>query len=84
MAKEKEEKSSFADVAAMSPEQRSVRTHKKHVYSCLLALHKAIWDAKKAGVDIGNVKDLDCSLYFDAVRVSEKFDRVGMGSYTGR
>ncbi len=84
MAKEQEEKTSFKDVAQMTPEQRAARTHKKSVYSCLQSLHRAIHDAKKAGINIGNVAELDCTLYFDAVRQNEKFDRVGIGSYTGR
>lgn len=84
MAKEKEEKTSFADVAAMSPEQRAIRTHKKCIWNCLVALNRAIWEAKKAGVNIGTVADLDCTQYYAAVQQNEKLDRVGMGSYTGR
>jgi len=84
MAKEKEEKSSFSEVAQMSPEQRAERTHKKCVWNGLVNLQRAIHEAKKAGVKIGTVADLDCSQYFEAVRTNEKLDRVGMGAYTGR
>ena len=84
MAKDKEEKSSFAEVAAMSPEQRAERTHKKAVWNCLVNLQRSIVEAKRAGVNIGLVADLDCAQYFEAVRTNEKFERVGMGNYTGR
>lgn len=84
MAKDKDENASFKDLAQMSPEQRATRTYKKQVYSCLQSLHRAIHEAKKAGIDIGNVAELDCSIYFDAVRQSEKLEYVGIGSYTGR
>ncbi len=84
MAKEKEEKSSFAEVAAMSPDQRAERTHKKRVWNALVALSTAIYDAKKAGIGIGKVADLDVTPYFEAVRTKEKLDVVGIGGYTGR
>lgn len=84
MAKEKDENASFKELAQMSPKQRSVRTYKKQVYSCLQSLNQAIREAKKAGVDIGNVAELDCSIYFDAVRQNEKLEYVGLGKYMGR
>ncbi len=84
MAKDKEEKSGFAEVAQMSPEQRAERTHKKAVWNSLVALNQAIHEAKKAGVNIGNVAELDCAKYFDAVRQNEKLDRVSKGPYEGR
>lgn len=73
-----------SDITKMTPKQRADRTYKKHVYSCLLALHRAIHDAKKAGVNIGNVADLDCTQYFDAVRISEKLTYEGTAKYMGR
>lgn len=86
MAKDKDdnESTSFKDVAQMSPEQRATRTYKKQVYNGLVSLHKAIHEAKQAGVNIGNVVDLDCSIYFDAVRQNEKLEYVSMGKYMGR
>ena len=78
--KEKEE----TDITKMTPAQRSERTFKKHVYSCLLALNKAIYDAQKAGVNIGKAAEIDCSLYFDAVRISEKLTLESVGKYMGR
>ena len=83
--KVKEEKGSdFATVAQLSAEERAERTHKKHIWYLMTELNRAIYDAKKAGIKIGKVEELDLTPYFDDVRIKEAFQVVGIGGYMGR